>query len=81
PRVAEVATTRVIVPWPTPPDSAGAEQATVPVVTGLSVRAAAAALHRRGLEVSASGAGTVRGSNPAAGATVRVGTTVHLQVE
>jgi len=81
PRAARVPTSRVIIPWPTPPDSAEAERATVPVVTGLSVRAAAAALHRRGFEVSAPRAGTVRGSSPAAGATARVGTTVRLQVE
>jgi cell division protein FtsI (penicillin-binding protein 3) len=81
PVAAPVATSRVIVPWPTPPDSAEAKTIVVPSVIGLSVRAAAVALHRRGFEVSVAGAGTVRGSSPAAGATARVGTTVRLQVE
>ena len=72
---------RVVVSWPVPPATADSEPIVVPAVVGLSVRAAAAALHRRGLEVGASGAGIVRGSNPPAGASVAAGTTVRLQVE
>lgn len=78
---SRLATPRVIIPWPAPPDSTRTETVSVPPVTGLSVRAAAAALHRRGLEVAAAGAGMVRGSTPAAGATAPVGSTVRLQVE
>jgi membrane peptidoglycan carboxypeptidase len=81
PQVPHAAPTRVVVPWPAPPDSVGVVTAVVPPLVGLSVRAAAAALHRRGFEVSAPGAGTVRGSSPVAGTDARVGTTVRLQVE
>jgi cell division protein FtsI (penicillin-binding protein 3) len=80
-QAARAATPRVIVPWPTPPESAEVEAVAVPPVIGLNVRAAAAALHRRGFEVSVAGAGTVRGSRPAAGETAPVGTTVRLHVE
>lgn len=72
---------RVVVPVPAAADSAPEEPVTIPRVTGLSVRAAALALHRRGLSVSAAGPGIVTASRPAAGQTAAPGTTVHLQVE
>ncbi len=81
PRVARAAPSRVIIPWPIQPDSVDVAAVDVPPLTGLSVRAAAAALHRRGFEVSAPGPGMVRGSSPAAGTSAKVGTTVRLQVE
>ncbi len=72
---------RVVMPWPAVPASADTGSAVVPPVVGLSVRAASAALHRRGFEVAAPGSGVVRASNPAPGASAAAGTTVRLQVE
>jgi cell division protein FtsI (penicillin-binding protein 3) len=72
---------RIVVPWPVPPDSALTDPVVVPQVAGLSVRAAALALYRRGFQVAVSGSGKVSGSNPAAGSSVPVGATVHLQSE
>ncbi|TFG46948.1 MAG: PASTA domain-containing protein [Gemmatimonadales bacterium] len=81
PQITRPAPSRVVMPWPLPADSADPGTVAVPPLVGLSVRAAAVALHRRGFEVSATGAGTVRGSNPAAGTAARMGSTVRLQVE
>lgn len=72
---------RVVVPWPAPADSAASGAVLVPQLAGLSIRAAALALHRRGFEVSVTGAGNVTTSIPASGATARAGSTVHLQAE
>lgn len=54
---------------------------TVPGVAGLPVRAAALALHRKGLEVNVRGTGIVAQSIPAAGASVAPGAVVQLIVE
>lgn len=51
---------------------------TVPDVIGQSVRAAALALHRRGLQVRVRGTGSVTTMRPAAGADLVVGGTVDL---
>ncbi|HEX5003727.1 MAG TPA: penicillin-binding transpeptidase domain-containing protein [Gemmatimonadales bacterium] len=72
---------RIVVPVPAAPDPPEPEAVTIPLVTGLSVRAAAVALHHRGLAVSISGVGTVRASSPAAGVSAPAGTVVHLQAE
>lgn len=81
-RVPErAAPTRVVVPWPIPRDTASPAAEQVPAVVGLSVRAAALALHRRGFEVAVSGAGKVTNSSPAAGATAPQGATVRIQAE
>ena len=72
---------RVVVPWPIPRDTAVPAPGTVPPVVGLTVRAAALALHRRGFEVAVSGAGKVISSSPSAGATALPGATVRLQAE
>lgn len=80
-RQEEAEPNRIVVPWPVSTDAAAREPVAVPVVAGLSVRAAAAALYRRGFAVAASGTGTVRGSTPAAGVSVPAGTTVRLEVE
>ncbi len=52
--------------------------AAVPEVTGLGVRAAALALHRRGFRVRVTGAGVVLRSTPAAGDSLRTGGLVTL---
>jgi beta-lactam-binding protein with PASTA domain len=70
-----------VVPWPVPADGGAPEPVVVPKVAGLSVRAAAAALHRRGFQVTVAGSGAVSGSDPVAGTSVKFGTTVRLQVE
>lgn len=53
-------------------------QVAVPEVAGATVRAAALALHRRGLRVSLAGAGIVARVEPAAGTSVPAGTVVRL---
>lgn len=72
---------RVAIPWPIPRDTTRPRPVEVPQVTGLTVRAAALALHRLGLEANARGAGVVKQSVPAAGAEVAPGTVVQLVVE
>lgn len=72
---------RVVVPWPIPRDTARPAPVAVPTVVGLSVRAAALALHRRGFEVAVSGTGKVASTSPSAGATALPGTIVRLQAE
>jgi len=71
----------VVVPWPIPADTAPPATGPVPIVVGLSVRAAALALHKRGFEVQLAGTGTVARSVPAAGALARPGSTVRLEAE
>jgi len=71
----------IVVPWPMPADTAAPAPVVVPTVAGLDVRAAALALHRRGLDVAVSGSGKVSGSTPAVGSTVPAGTLIHLQAE
>ncbi len=78
---ARVEPPRVVVPWPIPRDTTPSTPVAVPVVVGLSVRAAALALHRRGFEVAVSGAGKVTSSSPAAGAMAPQGATVRIQAE
>ena len=72
---------RVVVPWPIPRDPAAPAPVPVPQVVGLTVRAAALALHRRGFEVAVSGAGKVARSSPPAGATALPGAIIRLQAE
>ncbi len=50
----------------------------VPEVSGRSVREAVLLLHRRGFRVRVTGSGVVRGSRPAAGATLAPGATVQI---
>lgn len=69
----------VLLPAAARPDST--TRVTVPAVRGLSLRAAALALHRRGLRVQVSGAGAVVRTRPAAGGEVPVGTVVTVEAE
>jgi cell division protein FtsI (penicillin-binding protein 3) len=78
---ARAAPPRIVVSWPVPRDTTTSEPVAVPQVVGLSVRAAALALHRRGFEVAVIGAGTVARSSPSAGTMAPPGATIHLQVE
>jgi beta-lactam-binding protein with PASTA domain len=64
-----------------PVDTAAPAPVAVPQVVGLSVRAAALALHRRGFQVIASGTGSIARSSPSAGTKAPFGATVHLQAE
>jgi beta-lactam-binding protein with PASTA domain len=50
----------------------------VPDVSGSTVRAAAATLHRRGYSVLLHGFGTVSHTSPAAGDTASAGTTITV---
>ncbi len=72
-----------VLPWPLPPDSArggGAPAArrAVPDVTGLPLREAVRALHRRGFRVVLKGFGVTHHTWPAAGDSAAAGTTVTL---
>ncbi len=70
-----------VVPWPVPAGAARAgAPAGVPVpdVAGLSLRAAARALHRSGFEVRIEGWGRATGTTPAAGAPAEPGAVVVL---
>ena len=51
----------------------------IPNVTGVSVRQAALALHRRGFRVHVEGSGVVQGSAPAAGDSARAGSIVTIK--
>ena len=68
----------VAVPWPSDGRSPAAPPATVPDVAGLSVRAAAYALHRSGFRVMLDGTDTAVSSRPAAGASAPRGSTVTV---
>jgi cell division protein FtsI (penicillin-binding protein 3) len=69
----------VAVSWPWRPDSAKARALQeVPEVLGMTVRRAAAALHRRGFKVSLQGLGNVVRTSPAGGDSMRVGRTVSV---
>src|SRR2546425_654143 len=68
-----------VVPWPYQPDSVGAgRRQTVPDVTGLRLREAVRALHRRGFRVRLKGWGTAEHTWPAAGDSAATGATVTL---
>jgi len=70
----------VVLPWPpiaAPRDSGRARA--VPAVTGLSLRAAARALHRQGFEVRVEGWGRVAATSPAAGSAAPAGSTVTVR--
>lgn len=75
---APLGTRTAVLPWPYTPVDSAAATVPVPDVTGESVRAAALALHRRGLEVSLRGAGRVLRTEPAAGTPVDEGATVTV---
>jgi len=78
--VDDAAPAAVVVAWP--PATASRDSArvrTVPDVAGLSLRAAARALHQRGFEVRVEGWGRVAGTAPAAGAAAPAGTTVTVR--
>jgi cell division protein FtsI (penicillin-binding protein 3) len=71
-----------VVPWPYQPDSVGARRRqTVPDVTGLRLREAVRALHRRGFRVALKGWGTAEHTWPAAGDSAATGATVTLFAE
>lgn len=80
PRVASMGAGSVpyVVAWP--PDGAAAPAAArqVPNVTGMSLRAAAAALHQRGFQARVKGWGVVAETAPAAGTSAAAGTVVTL---
>jgi len=67
----------VAVPRTSPPPADPA-LVTVPDVAGTSVRVAALALHRRGLQVRLRGSGTVTATSPSAGASLPAGSIVDL---
>lgn len=71
----------IVVPWPMTTDTTAQEPVEVPPVVGLSIRAAALALHRRGFEVALQGMGAVARSVPAAGTIAKPGSTVQLWAE
>lgn len=63
---------------PVPADDSLSARRAVPEVVGRSVREAVLLLHRRGFRVRVSGSGVVRGSRPAAGASLAPGSTVQV---
>jgi cell division protein FtsI (penicillin-binding protein 3) len=69
-----------VVPWPFHPDTAArrSERQLVPDVSGLSLRAAARTLHRRGFRVVLRGWGMVDHTAPAAGAAAATGSAVTV---
>jgi cell division protein FtsI (penicillin-binding protein 3) len=74
----------IVVAWPPAPalrEPAAPPPGRVPDVTGLGLRAAARALHRRGFEVRIEGWGRVTSTTPAAGAGAPRGTTVVVHAE
>src|SRR5216110_2724319 len=71
-----------VVPWPYQPDSAAVRRRqAVPDVTGLRLREAVRALHRRGFRVALKGWGTAEHTWPAAGDSAALGATVTLFAE
>jgi cell division protein FtsI (penicillin-binding protein 3) len=71
-----------VVPWPYHPDSAAPPpHSAIPDVTGLSMRAAVRALHRRGFRVALKGWGAAQHTWPAAGDSAALGSTVTLFAE
>jgi len=71
-----------VVPWPYRPDSAAVRRRqAVPDVTGLRLREAVRALHRRGFRVALKGWGTAEHTWPAAGDSATLGATVTLFAE
>jgi beta-lactam-binding protein with PASTA domain len=72
----------VTVAWPPlPADTARPAPRPVPDVRGLSLRAAARALHRSGFEVRVEGWGRAVSTTPAAGASALPGSVVTLHAE
>ena len=70
-----------VVPWPYHPDSAAVGsllRRVVPDVTGLGIREAVRALHRRGFRVALRGWGAAEHTWPAAGDSANVGSVVTL---
>ncbi len=72
---------RHVVAWPPVEEAETAASRRVPNVVGLSLREAAARLHRAGLQVRATGFGTVSGMTPPAGDSVAVGSLVTVRAE
>ena len=79
-RTATVGTGSVphVVAWPPPSAPPPAAERRVPDVTGLSLRAAAAALHQSGFQVRVRGWGLVAAMAPAPGTSAAAGTVVTL---
>ncbi len=79
PRAATVGTGSVpyVVAWP-PPAAAPAAARRVPDVMGLSLRAAAAALHQSGFQARVRGWGVVTAMTPAPGTSAAAGTVITL---
>ena len=74
------APTSVVLTWPPAPAGKDSGRArTVPDVAGLSLRAAARALHRQGLQVRVEGWGRVAATTPAAGSAAPAGSTVTVR--
>jgi cell division protein FtsI (penicillin-binding protein 3) len=71
----------VVVPWPPMADTTRPAPVTVPSVTGQGVRAAALALHRRGLHVDLRGIGRVTRTDPVGGSSVPLRSTVTVYTE
>lgn len=67
-----------VVAWPEVSDTVAPARVAVPAIAGLPARAAALALHRRGLRVELHGIGKVTRTLPAAGSKVDAGSTVTV---
>ena len=76
-----VAVTRVRFPFAGPQRADPARRLPIPELVGVSVRDAAYALHRLGLEVRLTGRGRVRSTTPAAGDTLTRGATVTVYAD
>ncbi len=73
--------TVIAVPWPYRGRRDATPPGPIPDVSGASVRAAAAALHRRGFTVALHGFGVVSRTEPAAGDTASAGSTITVWAE
>lgn len=78
---ANVSLTRVAVPFRAPPDAVVAAPVPVPQLLGASVRDAAFALHRLGLEMRLTGVGRVRSVTPEPGDSVTPGATITVYAD
>src|SRR2546427_420845 len=81
PPAEEDAGAPAVLPWPLPPESAAVvtvARRAIPDVTGLPLREAVRALHRRGFRVVLKGLGVTHHTWPAAGDSAAAGATVTL---